>query len=213
MSENGNKQEEYKRINAVKFLRETGLLFQINRDILHPLGLALEAKMYDDKSGEGMIVDLWDCRDEPEGIIYGEETLIRNEKKLKKFQEEFADQKIIERHNTLGFTLQFSKEHEEGRNHGLDFGLALIAAKGGHKILRKGWNGTGMFVVHQKAYPNGIPINKNTAEATGLPEGTVCQFLPYLMLKTKDNQFVPWTPNMIDVLAEDWTYISEESEA
>jgi hypothetical protein len=85
-----------------------------------------------------------------------------------------------------------------------DFGWALAQAKHGHKIWRSGWNGKGMYVVFQKAYPNGIPINANTAGATGIPEGTVCRFLPYLMMKTADNAFVPWLASQTDILADDW---------
>lgn len=88
---------------------------------------------------------------------------------------------------------------------GLDFGEALQALKSGSKVARSGWNGNGMFVVHQKAYPDGIGINKNTAEALGLPEGTQARFLPYLMMKTVDGSFVPWLASQTDVLAEDWT--------
>lgn len=61
-----------------------------------------------------------------------------------------------------------------------------------------------MFVVYQKGYPDGIAINANTAQATGLPEGTVCMFRPYLMLKTPDDSFVPWVISQEDALAEDW---------
>jgi len=85
-----------------------------------------------------------------------------------------------------------------------DFGWALFRVKNGHKIWRSGWNGKGMYVVFQKAYPNGIPINANTAEATGIPEGTVCRFLPYLMMKTADGAFVPWLASQTDILASDW---------
>ncbi len=87
----------------------------------------------------------------------------------------------------------------------MNFSEALSAVKLGARISREGWNGKGMFVVYQKAYPNGIPINKNTAEATGLPEGTVCKFLPYLMMKTADGSFVPWLVSQADLLADDWT--------
>lgn len=86
----------------------------------------------------------------------------------------------------------------------MDFSSALLDAKHGRKIWRAGWNGKGMYVVLQKAYPQGIPINKNTAEATGLSEGTVCRFLPYLMMKTADDSFVPWLVSQTDLLAEDW---------
>jgi hypothetical protein len=89
----------------------------------------------------------------------------------------------------------------------LDFSIALDWCKRGHKIQREGWNGKDMFVVYQKAYPEGIPINKNTAEATGIPEGTVCRFLPYLMMKTADGAFVPWLISQTDALAEDWSVL------
>lgn len=86
-----------------------------------------------------------------------------------------------------------------------DFAWALRMLKDGHgyKLRRAGW-ADGAFVVLQKGYPDGIPINKNTAEATGMLEGTTCRFLPYLMLKTATRDFVPWLPNMVDILANDW---------
>jgi hypothetical protein len=87
---------------------------------------------------------------------------------------------------------------------GFDFSDALRMCKNGEKIQRVGWNGKGMYVVYQKAYPGGIPINKNTADATGIPEGTVCRFLPYLMMKTADGAFVPWLISQTDAMAEDW---------
>jgi hypothetical protein len=72
------------------------------------------------------------------------------------------------------------------------------------RIWRSGWNGPGQFVVYQKGYPDGIAINANTAEATGIPQGTVKSFRPYLMLHTVQGDFVPWTPSVSDVLADDW---------
>ena len=90
------------------------------------------------------------------------------------------------------------------KNGQLDFSEALLLLKQGHRLARVGWNGRGMFVAYQKGYPDGIPINKNTAEATGYLEGTVCRFLPYLILKTADGAFVPWLASQTDILAEDW---------
>lgn len=87
---------------------------------------------------------------------------------------------------------------------GLDFGQALMEVRIGKKISRQGWNGNGMFVVYQQGYPNGIAINRNTAEATGIPEGTVMSFRPYLMMKTVDGEFVPWVASQTDLLAKDW---------
>lgn len=87
-----------------------------------------------------------------------------------------------------------------------DFGVALNLLKAGYRVTRRGWNGKDMWIVLQKGYPDGIPINKNTAEATGIEEGTVCAFRPYLMMKTADLEatFVPWTISQSDALCEDW---------
>lgn len=84
------------------------------------------------------------------------------------------------------------------------FEKALATLKHGGKVTRAGWNAPGQFVVLQKGYPDGIALNANTAEATGLKEGTVRVFRPYLMLQAADNSFVPWVPTVSDVLAEDW---------
>ena len=86
----------------------------------------------------------------------------------------------------------------------MDFSGALEALKSGSKISREGWNAAGQWVVLQKGYPDGIAINRNTAEATGYAEGTIWAFRPYLMLHTADAAFVPWAPTVSDVLAEDW---------
>lgn len=86
----------------------------------------------------------------------------------------------------------------------MDFSDALRAAKNGSKITRDGWNGPGQWVVAQKGYPKGIPLNANTAQATGLPEGTVAVFVPYLMIRTVDGAFAPWLASQGDLFAEDW---------
>lgn len=84
---------------------------------------------------------------------------------------------------------------------------ALLALKGGLQVRRSGWNGKGMFITLQRGYPEGIPINHNTAEATGIPEGTVCRFLPYLMMCTVDGSFVPWLASQTDLLSDDWELV------
>lgn len=87
-----------------------------------------------------------------------------------------------------------------------DFGWALMELRMGLKVTRRNWNGKGMYVVLQKGYPDGIPVNQNTSDATGIPKGTVCAFLPYLMLKTIASQptFVPWLASQTDLLSLDW---------
>ena len=90
-----------------------------------------------------------------------------------------------------------------------DIGRAVNEMKcHGMKVRRAGWNGKGMFLVFQKGHPDGIPINENTAQATGIPKGTVCKFLPYIMMFTATGDFVPWLASQTDLLAEDWEIAS-----
>jgi len=51
-------------------LRDLGVIQEINRQFLHPLGLALEVEI-DDQTGEVHLGGVWDSRDDPEGIAYG----------------------------------------------------------------------------------------------------------------------------------------------
>ncbi len=92
----------------------------------------------------------------------------------------------------------------EREDHGFEW--ALTQLRQGARVSRDGWNGRDMWIVLQKGYPDGIPINQNTAEATGIPQGTVIKFLPYLMMRTSDRSFVPWTASQTDILATDWQY-------
>lgn len=109
----------------------------------------------------------------------------------------------------------------------MDFGGAVQAVKAGHHVARDGWNGRGLYVTLQDGYPDGIELNANTSAATGLAEGTVAVFRPYLLLATPawrpygaptadrpdglgpvvPLQFVPWVPTVSDVLAEDWRMV------
>lgn len=86
----------------------------------------------------------------------------------------------------------------------MDFGWALGALRDAKRVTRRGWNGKDMFIVLQAGYPDGIPINKNTADATGIEQGTVCRFRPYLMMFTVQGDFVPWVASQTDLLADDW---------
>ena len=89
----------------------------------------------------------------------------------------------------------------------MNFGLAIEAAKKGAKITRRGWNGKGMWVVYRTGYPEGISCNKNTAEAVGIPEGTLFRVRPYLQMKCVDGSFQMWLASQSDILAEDWTIV------
>lgn len=85
-----------------------------------------------------------------------------------------------------------------------NFGEALKLLKEGKRLARLGWNGKNMFVVYQKSYPQGIPANKQTAEAWGINEGDLFKVEPYLQIKMANGSHAMWVPSINDVLAEDW---------
>lgn len=87
------------------------------------------------------------------------------------------------------------------------FGEAIRNLKKGKKVARSGWNGKGMFVVYQKGYPNGIPCNKQTADACGMSEGDLFRCEPYLQIKMVNGSHSMWVPSINDVLAEDWCLV------
>lgn len=60
--------DDIKRIDPAEFQSE-GYLQEVNRQFLHPLGLALEVVKHDD--GTTAIGGVWDYRDDPEGIAFG----------------------------------------------------------------------------------------------------------------------------------------------
>lgn len=97
---------EIKRIeNAAGFLRDNGLLFEINRMILHPLGLALEIQ--ENEPGEFSFTNrLWDYRDDPEGILYANQTFNEGEARYRQFMGDFGHAKLAERETALGFIYQ-----------------------------------------------------------------------------------------------------------
>ena len=87
------------------------------------------------------------------------------------------------------------------------FGEALRLLKQGKRMTRKGWNGNGLSVVYQKGYPQGIPCNKQTAEAWGMNEGDLFKCEPYLQISTVDGSHAMWVPSIRDCLADDWEIV------
>lgn len=88
-----------------------------------------------------------------------------------------------------------------------DFSWALWQMKHGKKIHRSGWNGKGMFAVLQKGYPQGIPCNKQTAEAWGINEGDLFRCEPYMQLKMVNGSHSMWVPSVNDCLSNDWAIV------
>ncbi len=87
------------------------------------------------------------------------------------------------------------------------FGEALRLLRQGKRMARRGWNGKGLSVVYQKGYPQGIPCNKQTAEAWGMNEGDLFKCEPYLQISTVDGSHAMWVPSIRDCLAEDWEVV------
>lgn len=92
---------------AGKFLVDSGLLFAINMEILHPLGLALEVN-----TETGEVSSVWDCRDVvKEGIVFSSETFEEGKNKLATFLKEInANDRIEARKARLGYIFQGSEE-------------------------------------------------------------------------------------------------------
>jgi hypothetical protein len=101
--------EEIKRMDAKTF-RELGYLQELNRQFLHPLGLALEVVIDDEAGTTESFGQVWDYRDDPEGITYGlqQSDLERNQKFANKAQYvESERQRIKEsREQLLGFEVE-----------------------------------------------------------------------------------------------------------
>lgn len=87
---------------------------------------------------------------------------------------------------------------------GQDFGWALSNLRAGLKLARSAWPGNQPYIVLMAGYPSGIPLNATTAQATGLPQGSLQVFNPYLLMYTAKSYFVPWALTNDDVLSTDW---------
>lgn len=74
-------------------------------------------------------------------------------------------------------------------NQHFGFGYAIGYLKIGRKVARQGWNGKGMWLELQTPTEN----SKMT--------------LPYIYMKTADDQLVPWLASQTDMLAEDWRVV------
>jgi len=100
-----NKETKYM---DIKEFRELGLLQEINRRLLHPLGLALEVETNDD--GTESLGGIRDCRDDPAGIVF--DTI--NHKKIRRV-EALQKEKFYPRDKLLGFIVQVRGMKKEQR--------------------------------------------------------------------------------------------------
>lgn len=88
---------------AAELLAETGLLFEINRKVLHPLGLALAITV--NKRGKVTgFAGMTDCCNDPEGVIFADDAT--GPEKLRKFMAGTGKAKLQARLKALGFVIQ-----------------------------------------------------------------------------------------------------------
>lgn len=89
-----------RRMDLAEF-QELGLLQELNRRALHPLGLALVLET--DEAGERALW-VWDERDDPEGICFAELTVddVRRSRAL----DELWTERFGPRHDALGYMIQ-----------------------------------------------------------------------------------------------------------
>lgn len=85
--------------NSTDALLETGLLFEINRKILHPFGLALSPT-------EKNELELIRGIDDPEGFVYDEETFITSSRKFSEFFSKHGEALLAKRKWNLGYIIQ-----------------------------------------------------------------------------------------------------------
>lgn len=94
------------------------------------------------------------------------------------------------------------------------FADALRAVQAGAHIMRLSWAG-GTYVTMQAGYPEGIAINANTAQATGLTQGDTAVFDPYLVQRKPcadlPSRFVHWAPSTEDLFATDWRVLERRA--
>lgn len=82
----------------LQFLKENGLLFEVNRTVLHPLGLTLQV-------GDDGKVELLQTTD-PAGMVFTADTFVEGEAKLLEYMNREGSSKLAARSAFLRFVEQ-----------------------------------------------------------------------------------------------------------
>lgn len=78
---------------------------------------------------------------------------------------------------------------EKEKTKGFGIGLAVSYMQRGRSVGRAGWNGKGMYLKLQ------------------VPDANSKMTLPYVYMKTVQNDLVPWLCSQTDLLAIDWELV------
>ena len=102
-----------KRIKGyARYMVDNGLLFEINRQVLHPLGLTLVADVDYDNPKYLRLDGLYKT-DEPEGVQYDPETFATNQKVFQTFLDKEGSGKLANRKRILGYIVQDEEQSDE----------------------------------------------------------------------------------------------------
>jgi hypothetical protein len=94
-----------------KFLIDNGLIFEINRKVLHPLGMALVVDIDRNSKRQLAITALLETEDQ-EGFIFDEETYNVGNEKYQKFLKNGGQKRLTDRFHKYGFIDQHPKTIE-----------------------------------------------------------------------------------------------------
>lgn len=75
-----------------------------------------------------------------------------------------------------------------------NFSTALLLACNGRRVARAGWDGKNMWVAVVTQWAAQIDVSDLQAP----------RLLPFLVMKTANNELVPWLASQTDLLAGDW---------
>jgi len=90
---------------SLKEFVDCGLLQEINRQFLHPMGLALSVAYEDGSDTPNGFSGIWDYRDDPEGLIFSDDNPDFTAAKAKKALEMFNTKREARMRN-LGYHVQ-----------------------------------------------------------------------------------------------------------
>lgn len=109
-----------------------------------------------------------------------------------------------------------------------NFGQAIEALKSGKLVCREGWNGRGMWLqlfsqsnfITVDCEPSEVPNPDRHGYSSHVDEGKIDHigiiaddngFYPvgdFILMKTAQNNVVPWLASQTDMLAEDWMILN-----
>ncbi len=94
------------------FLKDSGLLFHLNLNIFHPLGLALALEIEEDtKHGIATSRIVVHETEDPKGYVFGEEDMTRSTQLFTEFMKE-RKQRVLSRNKLLGYIVQPTSDDE-----------------------------------------------------------------------------------------------------